>query len=145
MERPTIKHLKIALKKQADAILDSPPKKFNLKRLITEENLKKVGILSDRVGTICPFKTFKHGVAEDSSDEEDLEAQEDADNIDEGILGAPTFLARLLCLYIFLHYVHCFCLVSHAYALMSFKACLARSLHMYILIQKLIIFSLDFL
>lgn len=75
-ERHTVKHLCSALKKQADAILDNPPKKFNLKKLITEENLKKVGVLSERVGTICPFKVFKHGIAEDSDEEEDQAAQE---------------------------------------------------------------------
>lgn len=36
-------------------------KHSNLKNLITKNNLKRVGALSDRVGTICKFRMFRNG------------------------------------------------------------------------------------
>lgn len=50
-----------------------------MKELIIEDNLKQVGLLSPRVGSICPFYKFKNGKAVRSkNNDEDLE-EVDAD------------------------------------------------------------------
>lgn len=54
--------------------------KFNLKTLVIKENLKRVGILSNRVGTKCKFIKFRKGVpvlseSEESSDEDHNEIE----------------------------------------------------------------------
>ena len=36
-------------------------KHFNLRDMITEENLKKIGALSPRVGSLCKFRDFHSG------------------------------------------------------------------------------------
>lgn len=46
---------------RAQAILDLPPESFDLKNLITEANLKRVGLLSEKVGTACKFQKFRNG------------------------------------------------------------------------------------
>ena len=48
-------------KKRAYKVLKHAEENFNLKALITETNLKRVGALSTRVGTICKFRKFKAG------------------------------------------------------------------------------------
>lgn len=42
-------------------VLDLPPDRKDLKVLVTEENLKKVGILTARVGNLIPFYKFRNG------------------------------------------------------------------------------------
>ncbi|KAK1403105.1 hypothetical protein POM88_002710 [Heracleum sosnowskyi] len=68
-------------KKRADKILALPPSRFHLKTLISEENLKRVGILKKEVGTIIPFQRFRKGVpikgGKDSDSDEDEEEYED--------------------------------------------------------------------
>lgn len=56
---------------RAEAILRITQEKFNLKTLITKENLIRVEILSGRVETICKFRRFKKGFPLRSSSEED--------------------------------------------------------------------------
>lgn len=65
---------------RAKAILGLPSGSFDLKTLVTEDNLKKVGLLSSRVGSICPFYRFKNGKAiksRNDDDDDDLEEVED--------------------------------------------------------------------
>lgn len=55
-----------------------------MKTLVTEENLKRVGILSNRVGTRCKFVKFRKGVpvfseSEADSDEDHIETEADID------------------------------------------------------------------
>lgn len=66
-DRRIQKTLQGAALSRAKAVLKVASKKFNLQSLITEENLKRVGILSDRVGNICKFKKFKNGIVVPSS------------------------------------------------------------------------------
>ena len=67
---------------RAQTILNLPSGSFDLKRLVTEDNLKRVGFLSARVGSIIPFQKFKKGVPLKSTtqqthhiDEENLEGE----------------------------------------------------------------------
>lgn len=48
-------------KKRSQHVLDHAEDNFNLKTLITETNLKCVGFLSKRVGTLCKYQKFKGG------------------------------------------------------------------------------------
>ncbi|KAL8146950.1 hypothetical protein AgCh_004615 [Apium graveolens] len=48
-------------KKRVDKVLQYAEKHFNLKDMITEDNLKLVGALSSRVGSICKFHEFHNG------------------------------------------------------------------------------------
>ena len=71
-------------KKRADKVLKHAEENFNLKTLITEANLKRVGALSDRVGTICKFRRFKAGKPVPTpSDEEESEDDGELIKIDE--------------------------------------------------------------
>lgn len=65
---------------RAKAIIALPLGSFDLKTLVTEDNLKKVGLLSSRVGSICLFYKFKNGKAikyRNDDDDDDLEEVED--------------------------------------------------------------------
>ena len=70
-----IKQLHGASKRRAEAILEVAEEKFNLKTLVTENNLKRVGILSERVGSKCKFIKFRRGVPLLSDSEEDSEEE----------------------------------------------------------------------
>lgn len=69
-EKLHVKQLFGATKQRADAVLKIAAKRFNLKTLIIEENLKRVGILSDKVGTKCKYRKFRGGVPILSDSEE---------------------------------------------------------------------------
>lgn len=43
-------------------MLALPPERKDLKLLVTEDNLKRVGIFTDKVGTLIPFYKFRNGV-----------------------------------------------------------------------------------
>lgn len=77
---------------RAKAILDLPPGGFDLKELITEDNLKKFGLLSPRVGSICPFLRFRNGKAVKSNNE-DLEEVDDDEELlqEENVTIDPEF------------------------------------------------------
>ena len=72
-----------ASKTRANAVLEVAEKRFNLKTLVTEANLKKIGILSEKVGTICKFRKFRNGIPIESSSEDD------SDNEQEGTIYLP--------------------------------------------------------
>lgn len=55
--RPNLKGAEL---KRTKAVLDLPPKCKDLKLLVTEENLKRVGIFSEKVGTLLPFYRFHY-------------------------------------------------------------------------------------
>ncbi|XP_074359941.1 uncharacterized protein LOC141700068 [Apium graveolens] len=57
----TQKELTGKKKKTAEKVLQYAEKYFNLKDMITEENLKKIGALSPRVGSLCKFRDFHNG------------------------------------------------------------------------------------
>lgn len=80
LDKPLQKELHGASKARADVVLKIVGEKFNLKTLITEENLKRVGILSERVGSKCDMIKFSNGIpmtssiAESDDNESDVEA-----------------------------------------------------------------------
>lgn len=45
---------------RAQAVLNLPPKRKDLKVLVAEGNRKKVGIFTDKVGTLIPFHKFRN-------------------------------------------------------------------------------------
>lgn len=63
LDKPSQKKLYGASKIRADEVLKIAEEKFNLKTLITEANLKRVGILSERVGTRCEYTKFGNEVS----------------------------------------------------------------------------------
>lgn len=66
-EKETQKELYGAAKARAAAIVRDAEERFNLKTPVIEANLKRVGILFERVGSICKYKKFRNGVLVDSS------------------------------------------------------------------------------
>lgn len=68
----------------AVAILKIAAEKINLKTLITEANLKRVGILSIEVGTKCKFTKFRSGIpvqSDSEGDNDDQGAENDVDGL----------------------------------------------------------------
>ncbi|KAL8096381.1 hypothetical protein AgCh_037369 [Apium graveolens] len=57
----TQKELTGRRKKRSVKVLQYAEKHFNLKDMITKENLKKIGALSPRVGFLCKFRDFHNG------------------------------------------------------------------------------------
>lgn len=72
------------------AFLDLPQIRFDLKDLITEQNLKTVGFLSEHVGTRVPYKRFRNGtVLKEKKDkhhvkDSDSENSSSSEGIDDG-------------------------------------------------------------
>lgn len=64
---------------RAQAVLAEAEKGFNLQTLVTEANLVRVGILDDKVGTICKFKRFKNGKAITSDSESENDSNDESD------------------------------------------------------------------
>lgn len=82
LDKPSQKKLYGASKIRADELLKIAEEKLIIKTLITEANLKRVGILSERVGTRCEFLKFRNDVLIVSSlvDSDDNESDEEENN-----------------------------------------------------------------
>ncbi|KAL8157174.1 hypothetical protein AgCh_002035 [Apium graveolens] len=64
-DRRTVKRTQKELvgkkKRRVEQVLKYAEKKFNLKDMITEANLKRMGALSERVGSLCKYREFVNG------------------------------------------------------------------------------------
>lgn len=86
-EGPSQKKLYGASKLRAEAVLRVAEEKINLKTLVTEENLKRVRILFDKVRTKCKLIKFRKGVPVPSDSEN--ESDENHEEMEETSKGNP--------------------------------------------------------
>lgn len=103
---------------RAKAVLKVAAERFNLQTLNTKENLKRVGILSDKVGSICKFKRFKNGIpvlTSSSSSENDGSESEQDEGISSMIRARLELLDHKSFLYVSRIYIVSFLTLFYIY------------------------------